>query len=101
MPLDLSAAGDSALDPPRAHSPSLSHPSALSHQSATWIIGFSLMATGFCYSVAQPSRFIPPRLTSLLCLENGDEVTSPWKQMLILQLLSNALQDDVSCALVA
>lgn len=33
---------------------------------------------------------------SLPCLANGDDVTSPWKQMLNAQLLSNdMLQDDV------
>lgn len=59
------------------------------------------MVSGVCYSLAQPSIFIPPRCTSLLRLENGDEVTSPWKQMLIPQLLSDVLQDDVSHSLVS
>lgn len=59
------------------------------------------MVSRVCYSLAQPSIFISPRCISLLCLENGDEVTSPWKQMLIPQLLSDVLQDDVSQGLVS
>lgn len=35
------------------------------------------------------------------CLANGDDVTSPWKQMLISQLLSDVLQNDVIQALVS
>lgn len=35
------------------------------------------------------------------CLANGGDVTSPWKQMLSPQLLSDVLQDDVIQAVVS
>lgn len=89
--------------PPPAPILPLSHSNALSHLSSAFHLDYSFVAQGtrFCYSLAQPSISIPPRCTSLLCLENGDEATSPWKQMLISQLLSDVLQRDVSHALVS
>lgn len=92
--MSLGLDSDSPLDPSRDHSPS---PSSMLHLD----YNFLLMASRVYYPLAQPGIFIPPRCTSLLCLENGDEVTSPWKQMLIPQLLSDVLQDDVSHCLVS
>lgn len=71
-----------------AHSPSRPHSRALSCQPSTLTIVF---ATRFCHSLAQLSVLIPPGRTSLLCPEDGEEVTSPWKQVLIPQLLSDVL----------
>lgn len=64
--------------------------------SSTFLLNRFLLLEFVILGTAQ--RLIPPGCTSLFGLEDSDEVTSPWKQVLIPQLLSDVLQDDVSGA---
>lgn len=72
----------------------LSHPLVPPHRAlfCSWPSGFAILWSSLAYSFF---------LMYFSVLMNGDDVTSPWKQMLIPQLLSNMLQNDVSHTLAS